>query len=165
MTTLTSLAENPKEARKISFEIIGIQAGLITSVSLIVYFIIMKSINLLQSEIAWALNTVILGAGIMLTYIYYRSKTQLNIDYLSGLLLGIITTAVSVTLFAIFIYLWLSKFDTALLQLLKSNTFFMGGELTTPTKAAASIMIEGGCSGLIISFMLMQYYKSGLRKM
>jgi hypothetical protein len=118
----------------------------------------------MQSEIAWALNTIILGAGIMLTYRHYRTKTQLNVDYFPGLILGFITTAACVIPFVLFLYIWLSNGDAGLLQLLKDNALFMGGEQITPVKAAASTMIEGTCSGIIISYMMMQYYKSGFRR-
>lgn len=162
--TNLSLAENQKGTGKISIEKIGLKGGLITCAALIIYFMVMKYLNFMQSEIAWALNTIILGAGIMLTYRHYRSRTQLNVDYLPGLLLGIITTAASVIPFVLFMYIWLSQADAALLQLLKNNSLFMGGEQITQVKAAASTMIEGICSGIIISFMMMQYYKSGFRR-
>src|SRR6185436_6613796 len=159
-----SIAENQKRISEVSIELIGLKAGLVTCASLIVYFLILRYSFFIESEISWALNTVILGAGIMLTYRHYRSKTQLNIAYLPGLILGVITTAASVIPFALFMYTWLSQIDTTLLQLLKNNALFMVGELITPVKAAASIVIEGTCSGIIISFMMMQYYKSGFSR-
>ena len=153
-----------KEMNKVSIEGIGIKAGVLIWISLVIYFILMKSSSLIESELAWAFNTIILGAGLMLMYRYFRSKTQLTVDYLPGLTLGIIATVVSVVLFSLTLYFWLSRFDTTLLELLKKNTLFMGGEAITPFKVAASVVIEGGCSGLLISYMLMQYYKSGFRR-
>lgn len=80
--TNISPVENQTGINKISIEKIGLVAGLITCASLITYFMIMKYLNFMHSEIAWALNTIILGAGILLSYRYYRSKTQLNVDYI-----------------------------------------------------------------------------------
>lgn len=170
-STTTSLAAekinvlvpgSQKEIEKVSIDKIGIKAGLVTCAALIGYFMIMISLNVIHNEIAWALNTIILGAGIMLTYRHYRSKTILNVDYLPGLVLGIITTVASVIPFVVFVYIWLSQSDAV--QLLRNNALFMGGEQITPVKAAASIMIEGTCSGIIISFMMMQYYRSGFKR-
>jgi len=153
-----------KEMVKVSIEGVGIKAGVMIWISLLIYFILMKSSSLIESELAWAFNAVIIGAGLMLMYRYYRTKTQLTVDYLPGLTLGIITTVVSVLLFSLTVYFWLIRLDVAILELLKKNSLFMGGEAVTPFKVAASIVIEGGCTGLLISFMLMQYYKSGFRR-
>ncbi len=161
---METATENLKYEGRISIENVGVVGGLLTCLGLIIYFMIMKSINLMQSEIAWSMNTLILGAGIMLTYRYYRTKTQLTVEYLPGLLLGIITTATCVILFSLFMYFWLSGVDQSILEFLKVNSVFMGGERISPFKAGASVFIEGGCSGLLISYMLMQYYKSGFRR-
>lgn len=148
---------------EVSIEKIGIQEGLITSATLIIYFLIMNYFNFMDSAIAWGVNFIILWAGINLSYRFYRTKTKLNVEYFPGLILGGITTAASVIPYVIFVYIWFSNSDAALLSILKSNNLFMG-ENITPMKAAASTMIEGICSGIIISFMMMQYFKSGFRK-
>jgi hypothetical protein len=77
--------------------------------------------------------------------------------------LGGITTAASVIPFVLFIYLYFSQIDPLLLLLLKDNILFMGEQIS-PARAAASTMVEGICSGVIISFMMMQYFKSGFRR-
>jgi len=161
--TNESKSVNSNARGKFFIEKIGLFGGLITCVFLIIYLMIMKNFNLLQSEIAWASNTLILGAGIMLTYRHFRSKTELNVDYLPGLILGIITTASSVIPYVLFLLVWLSQANAEVLQDLKHNALFMGGTQITALKAAISTMIEGTCSGVIISFMMMQYYKSGFK--
>jgi hypothetical protein len=168
--TATQITTEKKEqalinnsAYQISIEKIGLKAGLISCVSLITYFIIMKYFNFMSNAIAWTFNFIILWVGIIFACRYYRSKTQLNVEYLPGLILGGITTAVTVIPFVLFIYIYFSQIDSALLQLLKNNILFMG-ERITPVTAAISTMIEGICSGVIISFMVMQYFKSGFRR-
>ncbi len=152
---------NPQHS--ISAEITGLKAGVLTCASLIIYFMIMKYFFFMHSPIAWAFNFFILGGGIVLASEFYRSKTTLNIDYIPGLILGTITTAVAVIPFAFFLYIYFSQVNTVLLTLLKDNVLFMGEEIT-PVRAAFATAIEGLSSGVIITFIMMQYYRGGFRR-
>ena len=158
-----SPVEDQKGINKISIEKIGLKAGLITCASLIIYFLVMKYFNFMGNAIAWGLNFIILWGGIMLAYRYYRSKTKLNVDYGPGLILGGITTAAAVIPFVFFEFIYFSQLDVTQMTLLQNNSLFMGEQIS-PVKAAASSMIEGICSGVIISFMMMQYFRSGFRR-
>jgi hypothetical protein len=149
-------------ALEISLEAAGMKAGLVTCGLLITYFMIMNYFNLLDSAIAWGMNFIILLAGIVFSYRYYRTKTKLNVEYIPGLIIGAVTTVTCVVPFVLFIYIYFSQVNMPPL-LLKKNVLFMGEQIS-PGKAAASTMVEGICSGVIISFMLMQYFQSGFRK-
>ena len=121
----------------------------------------MKYFNLTHITTLRFLNFFILTVGLAMTFRSYRMKTKiLNVLYLDGLLLGAATTVISVVLFSIFIYLYFSVINPLLLQSLKRNAVMMGTSLTALT-AAATVLVEGVCSGIIISFSIMQYYKSG----
>jgi len=147
---------------KISAEITGLKAGLITFGSLVFYFMIMKYFNFMDSPVAWAFNFVILASAIVFACEYFRSKTTLNVDYIPGLILGSITTAAAVFPFALFIYIYFSQAETLLLSL-KDNILFMGEEIT-PTRAAFSTAIEGLCSGVLVTFIMMQYFRTGFMR-
>jgi hypothetical protein len=147
----------------ISIQQTGLKTGLLISVSLIVYFMIMKYFNFIYSAGAWSFNFVFLFGGIVLTYRYYRMETKLNVDYLPGIALGCITTAASVIPFTLFIYIYFLQVNPSLLVLLKDNILFMGEEIT-PMRAAVATFVEGISSGVIISFIMMQYYRSGFRR-
>ncbi len=140
----------------------GMKSGIIISSLLIIYFLIMRNFHLTGSAIAWGFNFVIIFIGITYTYRYFREQTKLNIDYLPGLLLGSLTTIVCTVLFTIFVYIYFSTIDPISLIILKDNILFMSGQLT-PLKVSAATLIEGICSGFIISFTMMQYYKSGFK--
>ena len=157
------MAEVTLPAVKISPGITGIKAGLLTFAALVIYFLIMKAFGFMDSTIAWAFNFVILGAGIVLAFEYYRAKTALNVDYIPGLILGTVTTAAAVFPFAIFIYIFFSQMDIGLLALLKDNILFMGEQIT-PTRAAFATAIEGICSGVVVTFIIMQYFRTGFRR-
>lgn len=147
---------------KLSANVTGLKAGLIVSVLLIIYFLIMRFLNLTGSAIAWSFNLVILFAGIYFTYRFYRIKTKPNIDYLPGMLMGSITTIVSTGIFTIFVYLFFSSVDATQLLLLKDNILFLG-EGVTALRVAGATVVEGISSGIVITFMMMQYYKSGFK--
>jgi hypothetical protein len=156
-----AILNNP--AVEISLEKSGLKAGLITCASLIVYFMIMKYFNFMHSAVAWGLNFIILYAGIALSYHYYRLKTKPNVEYFPGLMLGAMTTAVSVIPFVMFVYIYFTEGDASLMLSLKDNILFMGEQIT-PFRIAGATMIEGLCSGFVISFISMQYLRSGFKK-
>jgi len=136
-------------------------AALLICATFIGYFMLMKYFNFIHVIELRFLNMLILIVGLVITFRYYRVKTKiLNIPYFDGLLLGLGTSFISFALFALFVYIYFSRIDILFLQQLKDNTLLMGSSLTA-TSAAGTVMIEGVCSGGIISFIIMQYYKFG----
>ena len=142
---------------------IGLKAGIIISISLIVYFMIMRNYNLTESATAWTFNLVLLFIGIAFTFAYYRLQIKSNIDYFQGIQLGGTTTTVCAIIYTAFIYAYVSSLDPLLLQILKDNPLFIGRPIT-PFKIAATTLIEGICSGVILSFIVMQLYYSGFQR-
>ena len=146
---------------QLSIPKLAVKAAVRICISFIVYFMMMKYLNLIHITSLRFLNIFILIGGLFATYRYYRAQTKiLNIEYFDGILLGILTSIASFIFFAIFIYISF-RAEPALLQVLKGNTIMMGFGSLTPAYAAATVIIEGTFSGLIISFAIMQYYKSG----
>ena len=147
-----------------SSENIGVRSGLLTLAGLVLYFFIMRMINISHSPVAWGLNFVILFAGIFFSFRFLRAHSKPNVNYFPGLILGGITTVLSVIPYAFFVYFYFAMIEPAMIPVLDNNIFFMGGGgPVTPGKAAAATFVEGICSGGIISFTLMQYYKAGWR--
>ncbi len=148
---------------EITIQQTGLKAGLLNATALILYFMLMRWMNWTSSATAWGFNFVILLTGITLTYRFYRSKTQPNIDYLPGMMLGFETTMVTVIAFTLFVFLYFTSVSPALLESLGDNVLFMKKNVS-PASAAISTFVEGLCSGIIISFTMMQYYRSGFRR-
>jgi len=148
-----------KVSQNISFEKTSIKAGVIMCIAYITYFVFMKYMNLLDIAELRSLNFLILAGGLFFTYRYFKLRSHGPIDYIKGFTLGILTTLTSVILFAIFIFFYFSEIDLPLLQQLKDNAPVIGQYLT-PFSAAFTIILEGGFSGLLISFSIMQYYKN-----
>nr|MBP7246043.1 hypothetical protein [Bacteroidia bacterium] len=78
-----------------------------------------------------------------------------------GIGLGFITSIVSLIPFAFFLYVYFTYIDLDLLLKIKSGSSLMGSYLT-PLASAIGVAIEGAAYGVIISFVIMQYYKSSL---
>ncbi|MEO8085973.1 MAG: hypothetical protein ABI763_04085 [Bacteroidota bacterium] len=149
------------ETKPFSIPTLAVKAGFIICASFIAYFMVMKYCNLTQYAVLRFLNLFILTGGLLLTFRYYRRKTKiLNIAYFDGLLLGVVTSLTTFLLFAVFIYNYFLYVDPLLLQELKGNTVMMGNSLTAFT-ASATILVEGICAGVILTFIIMQYFKSG----
>lgn len=136
--------------------------GLITCSFLILFFFMMKYFNLIQIVELRCLNFFILLGGVNFAYRNYRKHTELNIEYFSGFFFGFFTTLFAVVPFGIFVFLYLWKIDPYLINSLKNNSLFMGVEITAE-KAAITTIIEGTVSGVLISYILLQYYRSGFR--
>ncbi len=150
------------KTKKNIMENTGITIGLATSLFLIAYFSIMKMLNLAHIPELRYFNFFILLAGIYLAYQYVH-KPNKAIEYLPGLGLGFITTVCSVIPFAIFMFVYFSYLDPVLLEQIKSSQTTMR-EYLTPGSVAGAIVIEGMSSGVILSFIMMQYYKEGFER-
>jgi hypothetical protein len=148
---------------KVSATGMGAKAGIIGFVLLVVYFIIMKFTNILQSEMAWAFNFVILLSVMLYTFNSYRSKTQPNVSYIPGFRMGCVIWLIAIFPYVLFVYGY-TYLNPGILPLFKGNILFMTTEVT-PTTVAASILLEGVATGIILTFTIMQYYKSGFQRM
>lgn len=150
---------------ELSIPKLAIKAGIAICISFIAYFMVMKYLDLLYMTELRFLNIFILITGLIVTFRYYRKQTNvLNVPYFEGLGLGLLTSFVSFALFAVFIYFYFLKVDPALLQSLKGNTVMLGNTSMNALYTAATVVLQGMVSGLIVSFVIMQYYKSGFYK-
>lgn len=141
----------------------GLLAGLLTTLFLIVYFLLMRMLGLTGYSSAWLFNLLILFVGINYCYRYYRKQTDPDMGYLPGMMLGAELAVVSVVTYTAFIYLYFAFIDPAHLTALNGNILFMT-ENSSPIRAAFVTFIEGLSSGIVISFIMMQYYKVGFKE-
>lgn len=143
---------------------IALIAGFIIYLLLAFSFMAMKYFQVIHFPALRFMNIFILIIGLVFTFKYYRNKTKiLNIPYLEGLWLGMLTSLISCAAFSISIFIYFYFIDSLLIQELKGNTIMMGNSLTASAAALTSI-IEGLCTGGVTSFIIMQYYESGFYK-
>src|ERR1044072_3991889 len=119
---------------KLSITKLSMIAGVLICLAMMAYFFIMKISGLVAIPELRLLNIVIMLIGTWLTIRHYNQRSKSHIQYFEGLSLGFATVQVAITVFAVFIGIYLYKIDPDLL-------------------------VEGMVSGLVISFIVMQYFK------
>jgi len=87
-----------------SLEGVGIRYGLFMTLGLIAYFLIMKLVGLVHVIELRTVNAVILVTFVWLGLKKFENQHDHEIEYLQGIGLGILTSAVGVILFSIFIF-------------------------------------------------------------
>jgi hypothetical protein len=131
-------------------------AGSLTAGTLILYFLIMRLLNLHYIFELRYFNAVILFFGIVFLFQRIRNEKG-KIAYLEGLGAGFTMVSVAAILFSGFILVYMMFIDPAFLQFIKTHT---------PTGEDLDVWILGGLifseclsSGAVFTFMLMQYFK------
>ena len=143
-------------------ERISVNVGLVIAACLAAYFLIMKQVGLSQVLEFRYFNVVILGVGICIAINRVRNKFGHDELYLQGMGMGIYTSLIAVIAFGLFMSLYVSYVDKGLLEYIRS-TVSLGQYLNGPA-VFMIIFFEGMASGLIITFVAMQYFKSAGRK-
>lgn len=133
------------------------QVGLITSLSLMIYFLAMRLFNLHEILLLRYFNFIFLLSGILIVFHQFNKRNgKKGIDYFTGLGLGIRITLSAVIPFAFFMGIYLSV-DEAFMTFVKNTAEF--GSYLNPVVAAGAVCIEGISAGVITTFVTMQYYK------
>ncbi|MCZ6899890.1 MAG: DUF4199 domain-containing protein, partial [Bacteroidetes bacterium] len=145
------LLEN-MNVEKLKIENVAIKYGLLTSVGLITFFLVAKLLGIVYFLELRILNLLFVMIGIFLAIRYYKKNNSNMLTYFQGLGIGMLTTLLAVAVFAIFLVLYLTIIDPALMMYIKENSVF--GRYLNP------FIIEGFGSGVISTFMIMQYLKN-----
>jgi hypothetical protein len=142
---------------KTTIQRLGIQWGLIATVGMILYFLLMDAFNLTTRTELRVFNLIIQGSAITIPLLQFR-KIHGKIKYFQGLALGSLVTLVNVATFAVFIAVFLSAIDPSFMEYLRENELL--GSYLNPLIAAWAIFIEGLFSGIFVTFTMMQYLKT-----
>lgn len=140
------------------FSAISIGVGLITSLVLIIYFVIIRSFALENIFYLRLANIFILLVGLLIGERLCGSRIAHKIDYLKGMRIGTQITVAATIPYSIFMWIYL-KMDTELLAFIQNNTNF--GKFLNPLPACAAgiVTIEGFVSGLVLTYVIMPYFK------
>lgn len=133
--------------------------GIGTGVALILYFVIMKLAGLIHITELRAVNLLILMAGL---YSYLKQLSKGDFDYLGGFTSGIYVSGIAVFTFVIFFMFYIDFIEPEFYEYIRDNEP-LGNYLN---KGAIGFMLiaEGLSSGLVITFIFMQHFKSYLYK-
>lgn len=141
-------------------EKIGLKYGLITAAGLIVYFFLMKLLGLVHIVELRFLNGLIMAVGVVLAIRAHKILLQGNLPYFRGFGTGIIAAVVATVIFASFMVIYAKVGGGAFVEMLSAERYFGERVASTPGVVIFSVlMIEGIISGVMISFIAMQYFK------
>lgn len=144
-----------------TFNTISIKAGIYTSLGLILYLIVMSIFNLHHYLILHYFNVVILFFGLRYA-IKHIKLIRGDIKYFEGLKAGVLVSIISVIIFNIFLLFYETIIDPSFLTFLREKIFL--GNLFSVEETVFDVIglitAEGLSSGFIMTFILMQYYKS-----
>ncbi|MBK5286267.1 MAG: DUF4199 domain-containing protein [Bacteroidia bacterium] len=134
----------------------------LTSIALLIYFLLMKLLHLATVVELRFLNFIILFLGIRFFLLRLKTENNDSVRYLQSLAYGFIVSVFTSALFSFFMLLYLSFIDHSLLESLQLNQPF--GEYLTPGASALVLILEGTSSGAIISFSLVQFMSRGSKQ-
>jgi hypothetical protein len=135
----------------------AIKYGLYIALACIAYFLIMRLIGM-QFEVEFSLlNGIIMSVGILLVLKNFKRAKNGAINYLEGLGLGFMTSAIAALLFGAFIILYGMVIDSHFLESTNANEFF-GRDISKLTMFGY-VVLEMLISGALAAFVFMQYFK------
>lgn len=129
--------------------------GLKIAAGLIVYFVIMKFLGLLHVVELRMLNLVILVAGVFFALRKFKRTHEDHLNYFRGLVTGVAASAIGSVGFAAFFFVYVSFIDTELMQYIIENEPM--GRFLNPYISAFIVALEGVFSGLLVTFILINY--------
>ncbi|WP_162053010.1 DUF4199 domain-containing protein [Pontibacter pamirensis] len=141
-------------------EKIGLKYGFLTAVGLILYFFLMKLLDLIHIMELRFLNGVIMAVGVVLAIRSFKAVAAGDFSYFKGLGTGVITAVAGTVLFAAFMVVYVNIAGDEMTDMLSSERYFGGRVEETPGIVVFSVlMLEGLISGFMISFIAMQFFK------
>lgn len=128
--------------------------GLRIAAGLIGFFLIMKLVGLSHHVELRLLNLFILVGGVYMALKKFKETHHDRLNYFRGLVTGVATGAVGSLVFALFLFLYM-QLDTDLMQSIIENEPM--GRYMNPYIASFIVALEGVFSGLLVTFILINY--------
>jgi len=133
--------------------------GIGTGLALICYFVIMKLVGLGHITELRYLNILILMSGL---FLYLKKLSECTFDYLGAFTSGIYVSGMAVFTFVVFFMFYIDFIDPGFYEYIRTNEPF--GNYLNKGALGFMLIAEGLSSGLILTFIFMQYFKSYLYK-
>lgn len=128
--------------------------GLRIAAGLIGFFLVMKLVGLSHIVELRVLNLFILMGGVYMALKRFKESHNGQIDYLRGMVTGIATSAIGSVVFAVFLFIYM-QMDSEMMRFIIENEPM--GMYMNPYIASFIVGFEGIFSGLLATFMLMNY--------
>ena len=145
---------------KASTDGIGIRYGVIASIFMIIYFIVINLIGLAHVEEVRFLSHLFIVIAVILAIGTFKRANGGRVPYLPGLGVGFVTGLVGSVIYAGFIYLYANLINQDYQNTLRTQDYF--GSILSPFTLFAAITLLGVATGAMTGYILMMLYdKSG----
>lgn len=128
--------------------------GLKIGAGLILFFLLMKVVGLVHIYELRFLNVIIQVAGIYYALKKFRETHGQHINYFRALVTGVSAGAIASLIFAIFLFSYLMVDGALMLDIIEKEPM---GRYLNPYIAAFMVALEGIFSGLLFTFILINY--------
>ncbi len=128
--------------------------GLRIAAGLIGFFLVMKLVGLSHHVELRLLNLFILTGGVYVALKKFKQTHSDRLNYFRGLITGVATSAVGSLVFAFFLFLYM-QLDSDMMQFIIENEPM--GRYMNPYIASFIVALEGVFSGLLVTFILINY--------
>jgi hypothetical protein len=131
--------------------------GVKIGIGLIVYFVIMHMTGLSHHVELRLLNLLILVTGVYVALKRFRDTHDSHLNYFRALATGVQTAAIGSVIFAVFLWTYMT-FDSSLMESIRVNEPM--GRYLNPYMAAFIVALEGLFSGLLVTFILINWVQT-----
>jgi hypothetical protein len=128
--------------------------GLRIAAGLILYFFLMKFIGLGHNAELRLVNLVFLTVGIWAALRKFKDTHTDRLNYFRGLIMGVATGAVASLVFGLFLFVYM-QLDQSFMDSIRANEPM--GRYLNPYMAAFIVVLEGFFSGLLMTFVLLNW--------
>jgi hypothetical protein len=128
--------------------------GLRIAAGLIGFFVLMFAIGLGHVIELRLLNLFILTAGVYFALKRFKETHGTSINYFRALATGVATAAIGSLFFGLFLFVFL-RIDTGFMEWIIANEPM--GRFMNPYIASFIVVLEGVFSGLLVTFVLINY--------
>lgn len=128
--------------------------GLRIAIGLIAYFLVMHLLGYSHRVELRLLNLLILVTGVYLALKKFRETHEAHLNYFRALATGVATAAIGSFIFAAFLFVYMSL-DTELMRSIVENEPM--GRFLNPYIASFIVALEGVFSGLLVTFILINF--------
>lgn len=128
--------------------------GLRIAIGLIVYFVIMHLVGLSHHVELRLLNLLILITGVFFALKKFRKTHNSHLHYFRALATGVSTAAIGSFIFAAFLFIYMSVDESLMLSIIENEPM---GRYMNPYIAAFIVALEGVFSGLLVTFILINF--------
>lgn len=128
--------------------------GVRIALGLVFYFVVMQLAGLAHQVELRLLNLLILVAGVYFALKKFRATHEDRLNYFRALATGVSTAATGAFLFSLFLFLYMSL-DGGLMDSIRQNEPM--GRYMNPYIASCIVALEGLFSGLLVTFILINF--------